>query len=287
MSAKRFWTIRLLAALSLVVLFAGAAQAGWQDRLERVLSSGDPSETASWAAEKAGANLVRDAYGFSGPSADAGHQLEGIGTPGIAGQSVATPSIKIGEICTLEACHSATSVVIEFATPGLASLEAKTEEIKFTETCAELICVGAFSIPAQHLASTPATELGKLSQSVYVPAICSAGAGACLGEQNLATQTIALTPEIAPMQITEAIGFAVSVSGLEAVVDSNLGESWALGPIRMNVPVPVVGMVPVTLCPNSCLLPALAEAQLGAFVNVSLMTHAATFQTSVPLNFTL
>lgn len=157
-------------------------------------------------------------------------------------KDVTTPPIVLPETCQVEPCEEGTPV----STPGLS----------VPRTCAVLFCVGPFDVPS--------IGLGTLGP------ICQTAPEACLEERTLVPSQTASTPEVGPyssptVQLTASV---TAVSGLDPP-DYPPGE---VGPIEETVTLPLLGDVPVTLCPTGCPVPDHwgADVELGLVVTITV-----------------
>jgi hypothetical protein len=104
-----------------------------------------------------------------------------------------------------------------------------------------------------------------------VPAFCDVAEPACIGPFVLPGGTT-LTPEVVvTLETSGAAGSAVP----------SVGNT--VGPIPVTVPVPVIGDVTLTLCPDGCPLPVEAHGTVGGEVHVTWSVDGDEQSLAVPI----
>jgi hypothetical protein len=169
----------------------------------------------------------------------------------VPGQDVNTPPVTIPASCTLGPCNAETPLV--------------TPAQPVPETCVppviSLLCVGPFTIPAQDLGDAPA--------------ICDAAEQVCVGPFPIPAQDVVETEDV-----TVAFDF----TGLDAIADAHEGELTAIGPFVEIIPVPVIGDVPVTLCPSTCPFPVMPEGSTAGSVTITVTVGDQSEERTIPLD---
>lgn len=208
-------------------------------------------------------------------------------TPPVGSQTVGTPTVTVPGPCLVAACTTPTIVPSKgIVTPAVPSLSVTTPPVPVPQTCVPLVlCVGPFTIPSMTVGPTP----GVASQTVVtppvvVPAVCAAAPQACLPATTIPGSTLLVTPAVPSQTVTPPTSVEVWFSGLDGTVDSNAGELTSIGPLVVPVTLPVVGEVPVILCPSTCPAPILPAGSLQGSVTVVVNVGSATHSATVPVS---
>lgn len=216
----------------------------------------------------------------------------------VPAQDVDTPPFTIPATCTLTQCTvetplGSTPPVTLPATCTVAPCTSETPLVTpaqpVPETCVPplvpLLCVGPFTVPALDLGDAPAicatvgvVCLGPIpipSQDLgSAPAVCDAAGEVCVGPFPVPAQDVVET---------EDITVAVDFTGLDAAADAHAGEIGSIGPIVEVVPVPLIGDVPLTLCPATCPFPVLPEGETVGNVTVTVTVGDEEESVTIPL----
>jgi hypothetical protein len=217
----------------------------------------------------------------------------------VPGQDVDTPPSTIPATCTLAQCHAETPLVdtppaTVPATCTVGPCRSETPLVTpaqpVPETCVPpmlpLLCLGPFTIPSQDLGDVPAV-CGALApvcigpvtvpgqDTGNAPAVCDAAGRLCVGPIPVPAQDVAETDDI-----TVAVGF----TGLEVLADPHAAELTAIGPFTETVPVPVIGDVPVTVCPATCPFPVSPEGETMGSLTITVIVGSEQRSVTVPLD---
>ncbi|MHB1260671.1 MAG: hypothetical protein ACYC2H_03035 [Thermoplasmatota archaeon] len=213
----------------------------------------------------------------------------------IPGQDIDTPPFTIPATCVLGPCNSETPLgstppATIPATCTLAPCQSETPLVTpaqpVPETCVPLLlCVGPFTIPAQDLGDAPAVCdaaepvcVGPIpipAQNLgEVPAVCDVAGEICVGPFPVPAQDVVETPPVT---------VAVDFTGLDAAADPNAGEIGSIGPIVQVIPVPIIGDVPVTICPTTCPFPVSPEGETVGSLTITVTVGSEEESYTIPL----
>ena len=173
-------------------------------------------------------------------------------TPGAPPTTLTTPPVGTPATCPVPGCTEPTTV------PAVSTLP-------IPQVCIPpVLCVGP--VPSQ-----PVTP------PVTLPAACAL-APLCLPPTTLLGSQTVDVPGVPSVPLTQPITVSVTSAGFTGAVDPAPPEPMTLGPIALQV-----GPVPVTLCPDGCVLPAGAAATLSGSVTVTVVVEGQTFTQTVPI----
>lgn len=212
------------------------------------------------------------------PAQSVGTGMGNLNTPAVSAIRVAVPEIRApgcGASCDIRAEVAPQSV----ATPHVERIAVATPDIPVPGSCAGMLaCIGSFSVPGVTVGRTPEVASRVVTTPrVKLPESCATASVACDG---IAMQgwTVAYTPAVQSIGLTPPISVSLEASGWNAATETHYGETWAIPPRLVNVNVPFIGPVPITLFPQGLSLPMLPQVGLvGDFiltVNVGRMRYS-------------
>ena len=174
------------------------------------------------------------------------------GSETVPAQDVNTPPFTVPATCTVNACNAETPLV--------------TPAQPVPRTCAplELVCIGPFTVPPQDFGDAPA--------------VCDVAGVICVGPIPVPAQDVVET---------QAITVSVDFTGLDALADPHAGELTSIGPFNEEVPVPLIGDVPVTVCGATCPFPVFPEGETVGSMTITVTVGSESESVTIPLGSSL
>jgi hypothetical protein len=150
-----------------------------------------------------------------------------LASPPVGERAVTTPPIQIPATCSQPPCEESVPLVVPATT--------------VPRTCAVVVCAGPVTIPERPIGT--------------LPPVCSFAEAACIPGQTIPGQTLVTTPGVPSMPLAPASSVSVQVDPTWVGL-SGPGELASVGPLQIDIPAPLVGSVPITVCPTGCPAPA-------------------------------